>query len=238
MLEYLHAFNLTSVMFRLALAMFCGGMIGLDRGRKHRPAGFRTYMLVSLGASLTVLLSQYESTMLTTQWADIAAEIGLRTDVSRFAAQVINGIGFLGAGTILVTGRQQVKGLNTAAGLWASACMGIAVGAGFYSCVCIAFILMLLCFRIFPAVDHFIQENARDMNLYIEFESLSHLGDIISRIKQTRAQIYEVDITRGEENGSQMPSAVFSIRIQYRRTHTQIMSSIAELDCIYLIEEI
>lgn len=238
MLDYLHAFNLASILFRLALAVFCGGLIGLDRGRKHHPAGFRTYILVSMGAALTILLSQYESLMLSTQWADIATEIGLRTDVSRFGAQVINGIGFLGAGTILVTGKHQVTGLNTAAGLWASACMGLAIGAGFYSCVCIAFVLMILCFQVFPAVDHLIQENARDMNLYIEFTSLSQLGDIISRIKQTRAQIYEVDITRGEENHSQMPSAVFSIRIQYRRTHTQIMSFLAELDCIHLIEEI
>ena len=81
-------------------------------------------MLVCLGATLTVLLSLYEFTMVTGPWSNICAEIGIKTDVSRFGAQVINGIGFLGAGTILVTGRQQVKGLTTAAGLWASACTG------------------------------------------------------------------------------------------------------------------
>ena len=127
MIQYLRELHFASVVVRLALAMLLGGCIGLERGRKRRPAGFRTYMLVCLGAALTVLLSLYEFTMVTGPWSDICAEIGIKTDVSRFGAQVINGIGFLGAGTILVTGRQQVKGLTTAAGLWASACTGLAV---------------------------------------------------------------------------------------------------------------
>ena len=95
-LEYLREFHFASVMLRLLLAMIIGGCIGLERGRKRRPAGFRTYMLVCLGAALTVLLSQYEFTMLSTRWSALAEEIGLRTDISRFGAQVINGIGFLG----------------------------------------------------------------------------------------------------------------------------------------------
>lgn len=97
-------------------------------------------MLVCLGAALTMLLSQYEYYMVTHEWAQLASEVGIRTDVSRFGAQVINGIGFLGAGTIIVTGRQEVKGLTTAAGLWASACMGLAIRArAFMSACCWAF---------------------------------------------------------------------------------------------------
>ena len=123
-LAYLREMNVASVLLRLTLAMLFGGFIGLERERKRRPAGFRTYMMVCLGAALTMLLSQYESYMVTHAWHETAMEIGLRTDVSRFGAQVINGIGFLGAGTIIVTGKQEVKGLTTAAGLWASSCMG------------------------------------------------------------------------------------------------------------------
>ena len=105
-LDYLRGLNTVSVLLRLVLAMLFGGMIGLERGRKGRAAGFRTYMLVCLGEALTMLLSQYEYYMVTHDWAELAAEIGLRTDVSRFGAQVVNGIGFLGAGTIIVTGHQ------------------------------------------------------------------------------------------------------------------------------------
>ena len=93
-IAYLREFHFASVVLRLALAMLLGGCIGLERERKRRPAGFRTYMLVCLGAALTVLLSLYEFTMVTGPWSDICAEIGIKTDVSRFGAQVINGIGF------------------------------------------------------------------------------------------------------------------------------------------------
>ncbi len=237
-LDYLREFHMASVALRLVLAMLSGGMIGMERGRKRRAAGFRTYMLVCLGAALTVLLSQYEAAMLNTRWADLAQEIGLRTDVSRFGAQVINGIGFLGAGTIIVTGRQQVKGLTTAAGLWASACMGIAIGAGFYECVAIAFILIFLCIRVLPIIDNFIQDNAMIMHLYVEFESLNQVGSLISKVKSLQVQISDVEIERGREKLSQRHSAVFTIRLHRRQTHTQILSSLSELDWIYLIEEI
>ena len=134
-LDYLRQFNAASVFFRMTMAVICGGIIGMDREHKHRPAGFRTYMLVCMGAALTMLLGQYEDMMLHTQWASAWGTVGQSTDVSRMGAQVINGIGFLGTGTILVTGQQEVKGLTTAAGLWSSACMGLAIGAGFYECL-------------------------------------------------------------------------------------------------------
>ena len=100
-IAYLREFHFASVVLRLALAMLLGGCIGLERERKRRPAGFRTYMLVCLGAALTVLLSLYEYTLVTGPWSALAAELGMKTDVSRFGAQVINGIGFLGRRGIL-----------------------------------------------------------------------------------------------------------------------------------------
>lgn len=109
-MDYFRELNFVSVALRLLLSALIGFSLGLERGRKRRPAGCRTYMLVCMGATLTLLLSQYEYIMVTTKWASIAAEIGLRTDVSRFGAQVINGVGFLGAGTILVTGRPGGQG--------------------------------------------------------------------------------------------------------------------------------
>ena len=130
-LAYLREMNVASVLLRLTLAMLFGGFIGLERERKRRPAGFRTYMMVCLGAALTMLLSQYESYMVTHAWHETAMEIGLRTDVSRFGAQVINGIGFLGAG-IIIYRKHEIHGLTTAAGVWATAGVGMAAGAGMY----------------------------------------------------------------------------------------------------------
>ncbi|MFR3921097.1 MAG: MgtC/SapB family protein [Dysosmobacter welbionis] len=204
-LAYLREMNVASVLLRLTVAMLFGGFIGLERSER-RPAGFRTYMLVCLGAALTMLLSQYESYMVTHAWHETAMEIGLRTDVSRFGAQVINGIGFLGAGTIIVTGKQEVKGLTTAAGLWASACMGLAIGAGFYECVLLGFLLILLTNRLLPFVEDAIIESARNMNIYVEFQTLDNLGDIIARIKSQGGQIYEVDLDRGRRSGPRIPA--------------------------------
>ena len=237
-LDFLRELNIWSVMLRLTMAMAFGGLIGLERGRKRRAAGFRTYMLVCLGAALTMLLSQYESGMLAGVWAETAKEVGIRTDVSRFGAQVINGIGFLGAGTIIVTGRQEVKGLTTAAGLWASACMGLAIGAGFYECVVLAFLLIFLSIRLLPYLENFVVENARNMNIYVEFESLDDVGEIIGRIKAQDVQIYEVDIDHGREEKLRNPSAVFSIRLNHKQMHTQVLAAISELETVRTIDEI
>ena len=229
--DQLRQLNLASILLRLTLAMLFGGLIGLERERKRRPAGFRTYMLVCLGAALTMLLSQYEYYMITHDWAALAAEIGLRTDVSRFGA-------FLGAGTIIVTGRQEVKGLTTAAGLWASACMGLAIGAGFYECVLLGFLLIFLAIRLLPYVENFIIENARNMNIYVEFQSLDDVGAIINRIKSQGAQIYEVDIERGREENLLRPSAVFTIRLRQKQAHTRVLAAISEVEGVYTIDEI
>ncbi|WP_298025109.1 MgtC/SapB family protein [uncultured Dysosmobacter sp.] len=237
-LDYLRQMNFAAVVLRLVLAMFFGGMIGLERGRKRRAAGMRTYMLVCLGAALTVLLSLYEYHMLTHEWVDWAAEIGTRTDVARFGAQVINGIGFLAAGTIIVTGRQEVKGMTTAAGLWASACTGLAIGAGFYECVFLAFLLISLVIRVLPHVENYVVENALNMNIYVEFDSLDDVGEIINRVKAQDVQIYDVDIDHGRQEKLRNPSAVFSIRLKHRQMHTQVLAAISELDSVRTIDEI
>ena len=237
LLSYMRELNAVSLFFRLTLAMICGGLLGLERGRKRRPAGCRTYMLVCLGAALTMLLGQYESIALNLHWASLMESIGQRTDVSRFSAQVINGIGFLGAGTILVTGRQEVKGLTTAAGLWASACLGLAIGAGFYECVILCVLLIFLCMRFLPIIETMLVERARFINIYVEFHSLDNIGTIINRIKEQGAQICDVDISRTGAEGSKNPSAVFSIHLEHKQPHTRILTAIAELNSIYTIDE-
>ncbi len=237
-LDFLRELNIWSVMLRLTLAMIFGGLIGLERGKKGRAAGFRTYMVVCLGAALTIVLGQYEGYMLTEVWKEVASNTDIRADVSRFGAQVINGIGFLGAGTIIVTRHQEVKGVTTAAGLWASACVGLAIGAGFYEAVLLAFLAIFLSIRVLTPVENLIIENARNMNLYVEFESLDDIGAIIAKIKGQGAHIYEVDIDHGRESRGQHPSAVFSIGLQQKKTHARMMAAISELKSVRSINEI
>lgn len=237
-LDYFRQLNFASVLLRLVLAMLLGGMIGLERGRKHRAAGFRTYMLVCLGSALTSIMSQYLFVQLGTVWAEIAATTGKQVDVSRFGAKVYSGIGFLAAGTIIVTGRQEVKGLTTAAGLWASACMGIAIGAGFYECVIIAFVLMFLCIHFLPMVEVYLLENARNMNIYVELKSLDEIGTLLTRVKAQGVQIYSVEIDRGGEEHHRYPSAVLSVRLEHHQQHPQVLAALSEVKGVTMIDEI
>ena len=237
-LDFLRELTALSMFVRLLLAMLCGGLIGLDRQRKHRPAGFRTHMLVCMGATLTMLLSQYEVALLETIWADQAASVGGHVDVARFGAQVINGIGFLGAGTIIVTARQKVQGLTTAAGLWASACLGLAIGAGFYECVVIVFALIILVFRTLPFMESMLMERARNMNIYVEFRSVLDVSPLIGRIKSCDVHIYEVEIQREGMDKGKNPSAIFTIRLNKSMSHAEVLAIVADDPHVYTVEEI
>ena len=175
---------------------------------------------------------------LDTDWLGFAETTSRQIDVSRFGAQVYSGIGFLAAGTIIVTGRQEVKGLTTAAGLWASACMGIAIGAGFYECVVIAFVLMFLCIHFLPVLEVYLLENARNMNIYVELKSLDEIGVLLGAVKTQNIQIYGVEIDRGGEEHHRYPSAVLSVRLEHHQQHPQVLAALSEITGVIMIEEI
>ena len=238
LLVYLREFHMASVALRLGLALLFGGMIGLERGSRHKAAGFRTYMLVCLGATLTMLLGQYQVYMLETAWAQSVAFAAARTDMTRFSAQVINGIGFLGAGTIIVTGHQAVKGLTTAAALWASACMGLVIGAGYYECVLLCFFLMFVAMRLLDPLETYLVERSRNMNLYIAFASMDDVRTIAACLRENGVHIYEIDLERGKQEEYLYPSGVFSLRLESRQSHTRVIAALFALDQIKLIEEV
>ena len=238
--ESLHLRELTvvSVLLRLTLAMLLGGLIGMQRQRMHRPAGFRTYMMVCMGAALTMILGQFELHLLMNEWADYAAAIGTKVDISRFGAQVINGVGFLGAGTILVTEKQQVKGLTTAAGLWASACMGLAVGAGFYEGVLLVFVLILVAVVLLPRIEFNMIERSRNMIVYMELRNLDCVDEIISYMKTLDLQICDVEIEHGKKTVTRRPNAIFTIRLLGKQTHARIIAELSTFEDIVLIDEL
>lgn len=236
-LEYLRELNMASMVLRIVLAMLMGGLVGFERERKRRPAGFRTYMLVALGAALTVILGQYLDYMLKSGWTAYDV-INNETDVSRFGAQVINGVGFLGAGTIIVTGHQEVKGLTTAAGLWASACMGLAIGAGFYECMLVGFLLIVVCMRFLPFVENWIMAKARNLNVYIEMDSIENLGNVVNCMKAEGILLYDVEIDKQQNGAKSQINATFDIRLPQKRHHTEILAMLSLLDGIISIEEV
>lgn len=232
-LDYLRELNPESVVLRLLLAMLFGGLIGIERGKKGRAAGFRTYMLVCIGATLSGILSQYLFVMLTTRWRDIAAIHGRSTDISRIGSQVIGGVGFLGAGTIMFTEKDKIKGLTTAAGLWASACVGIAIGAGFYEAVALAFILISLIFKLLTSFEIAMIKNSPDISLRLEVVSTQIVGEVIRNLRTYGVRITELDINRNKE-GTEMHC---SLRLNSKIKREQVISALSEIQGIQLIEE-
>ncbi len=236
--EYLQQLNLWSLLIRLTLAGALGGCIGIERGQKHRPAGCRTYFIVCIGAALAMILGQYESAMLTTFWKDVAALVGIKSDVSRFGAQVINGIGFLGAGTIIITGRQEVKGVTTAAGLWASACMGLAIGAGFYECALVGFLYIILTFFVFNRLGAWVIAHTRNMDFYLEYDHTDSIPQILATIKGMNIQVFSVDISKVKNGELVTRSAVFSVKLPKKMHHTELIATLAKSKQVLTIEEI
>ena len=224
--NYLRDPNVVSMLVRLTMAAFCGGLIGIGRVKKRRPAGFRTHTLVCLGAALTMVISQY-------LWSR-----GQSTDLSRLGAQVINGIGFLGAGTIIVTGRQQIKGLTTAAGLWASACMGLAIGAGFYLGAIVGCVLIIVTTGALSILEVRIMSTARNMNIYIEFLNTDDIGQVIEAVKKLEVKIYDIEITRIRSSDGLPPSAILTLRLPKKLRHADLMAAIASVGGVQSVEEL
>lgn len=237
-LEYMRNLNLYSMMLRIVLAMLTGGIVGFEREKKGRAAGFRTYMLVAMGAAMTVILSQYLAVMMEGPWAEIADTVGIKTDISRFAAQVINGVGFLGAGTIIVTGRQEVKGLTTAAGLWASACMGIAIGAGFYEGVLVALLMIIFCMKLLPLLEQALVSNSRYMSIYVEMDSFENIGNIVNLIKSENILLLDVEIEKNKREHMSDFSVLFTLKLPRKMAHAELLALLSTVDGIAAIDEV
>ena len=226
-------------MLRLLLALAAGGAIGYGRTRKHRSAGIRTYMLVSMGAALTILISMYENEMLNGPWAGAQEFAALKFDGSRFSAQVINGVGFLAAGTILGVAHQQVSGLTTAIGLFTSACLGIAAGAGFYECVVIAVPLMIFALEAMGPMELRYKRRHRYFTVFVEFEDLSDMETITGTVRRQGTEIFDIDIERSKRQGNLLPSAVFALKLSENDvSHSAMLASLAELPCVYSVREL
>lgn len=177
--EVLSGLNHYSIAFRILLATLVGGLIGLDRGRHGRAAGLRTHILVCLGAAMTTMIGLYVST-----------ELGSTGDPLRMGSQVVSGIGFLGAGTIMVRNRSHVTGLTTAAGLWATACIGLAIGVGFYFAVLIAALVVFVTITVLTRLEK--SSKYRDKgSYYIELKDIQHARALYEEVSSL---ICEVDV--------------------------------------------
>lgn len=194
--------TLASVTLRMTLAVVCGGLIGIEREFKRRPAGFRTHILICLGAAMTTLTSQY-----------LYLFLGQYTDIARLGAQVVAGIGFIGAGTIIVTRRQRVKGLTTAAGLWAAAIIGLALGGGFYEGGLFATVLIMIAELFFSRLESRMLKSAPEVNLYIEYGGSGTMDSLLRQFRERGLKILNMGIIHSHSNEKHNAGAIFTLRL-------------------------
>ncbi len=222
-LDPLREITTVAVLVRLLFAMLCGGAIGIEREHKRRTAGFRTHILICLGAAMTTMISQF-----------LFREMNMYTDIGRLGAQVIAGIGFIGAGTIIVTKRRQVKGLTTAAGLWTCAIIGLAVGAGYYEAAVLATAIILLAEIFFSRFEYWVLDNARNINIYVEYSGTDNLDSVIRMLKTYRVIILDLEITKSGQNSC----AIFQLQLPKKLSHDKLMTVVSTSEGIISVEEL
>lgn len=238
-MSYLREFHFLSVVFRLLLSVLCAGFIGFGRSKHKQHAGFRTYILTCLGATLSIMIAMYQYQMLQTLWAPAVEIVGLKFDASRFSASVISGIGFLAAGTIISGEHQQKTGLTTAAGLFACAIVGIAIGAGFYEIAILAVAIIYLVLETMFSWEIKYKRRHRNITIYVEMQNISDVAIVTDLLKNHQATIFEMSIENSERQKNVYPSAIFTVRLsKENRSHSYILSTIACLDCVRAVEEI
>lgn len=214
------------IFIRLSFSLIAGLLIGLDRRIKMRNAGIKTHALVCIGAALVMITSQY-----------LDVTFPEKADMSRMGAQVISGVGFLGVGTIITTGKNQVRGLTTAAGLWACACVGLAAGIGFLEGAVLTLILILVTLRGFSKIDRWLAKNARVFELYVELECNKNIAVFIKELHAMGVKLSDFEINKSKIKGSG-PSLMVVAELPKGLERTHFMSEVRLMDYIDYVEEL
>ena len=214
-----------AVALRISAAVLIGGLIGLERGLKHRAAGLRTYMLVCVGACLVMLTNQY------------IYQVSGTGDPVRMGAQVVSGIGFLGAGTIIVTRRSQIKGLTTAAGLWSSAGVGLALGVGFYEAAVMGGLAVFVVMTLLQRMDNKMHHKSKHMEIYFELDHSLSLGDFMRQVQQENVEIRDVQRETESDTDFGVRAYIATLKAAKRRSRGELLDKIRSLPGVAYLEE-
>ena len=213
-----------AIAVRIAVAVVLGGIIGLERGLKNRPAGLRTYMLVCVGACLIMVTNQYIYQVFGTG------------DPVRMGAQVVSGIGFLGAGTIMVTKRNQIKGLTTAAGLWAAAAVGLSVGIGLYEAAVIGGAVIFIVLSLIHSWDNRMRQNSKIVEIYVELTRAINLGDFLRKVREMDLEIENIQTEQDGAVEEGRRSYIIMLKAKRKRNHEILYQNIRDIEGVAYVE--
>ena len=219
MFEFINSLREVTIfttLLKILLALLCGSAIGIERTYRNRSAGLRTHVLVCVGATIASLIGIYMYLVLK-----------LPTDMSRIAAQVVTGLGFVGAGTIYVTRKNTVKGLTTAAGLWSAGIVGLAIGAGFYEGAILCTIIILLTETILRNFANNISQ-LTEINVLVSYNDRNDLDNVLRYLKDQSISITNLHITNDPNDGS-THNATISIRLHGENDLDELTNSIGNM---------
>lgn len=226
--DFFRHMDLLAITSRLVLALICGGVIGLERETKRRPAGFRTHILICMGSAITILTNQY-----------LYQVMHLFTDISRMGAQVIAGISFVGAGTIIVTRHQKIKGLTTAAGLWTASIIGLACGAGYAECAIFATLMVLLAELLLIRLENRLVERTSDVNIYIEYTQPTTIQRIVRILRTVKVPMNDIEVNRiADGEGGYRYGAILTVRVSGDTMAKEIFQGLSEINDVQTVEEL
>ena len=222
----LRELTFAAVLLRILVACLLGGIIGIEREMNNHSAGLRTYMLVCLGACLI---------MMTNQYVYQAIDSG---DPLRMGAQVVSGIGFLGAGTIIVTRNNQIKGLTTAAGLWAAAGVGLAIGIGFYEAALVAGLTISVIMTLLHRWDDRMQLSAKVFSVYVELSKELPLGEFLRELRKREVDFEDVQFSREDGVDEEVYSFVATLKVKQRISHKKLLSDVRSINGVIYLEQL
>ncbi len=225
-LKEIRELSMLSISLRLFLAIFSGTLIGIDRGMKRRGAGIKTHVLVCLGSAVVMMTGQY-----------IYHYFGSANDISRLGAQVISGIGFLGVGTIIVTGRNQVRGLTTAAGLWACACIGLAFGIGFYEGGLLALLFVYITFIGLTKLDLYVYQHSKVLDLYIEVDSSKRAVELMKLLRKMDLRVSAFETTKTKFKNDCV-SVMATLELPNRHMREETLLNIRDMAGVLFVEDL
>lgn len=213
-----------SVLFRIALSVLLSSVIGCERSSKRHAAGLRTFILVSLATTCSMLLDIF---------------LGLPMGVIS-AASVI-GIAIITVNSILYSSRNQIKGLTTSVGLWACGILGLSIGAGFYTVTAVMFAALLCSLSLFPKFEAYLKNRSNHFEIHLELKDISYLQNFVTTIRELGMKIDDIESNPAYlHSGLSVYSisiSIYSQELKKYKTHTEIIQALRSLDYIYHIEE-
>ena len=222
------ALTTPSIVFRVILSVLLAAVIGCERSSKRHSAGLRTFILVAFGSTSAMIL-------------DIFLISTYHISIPFLSAACIVSAAMISGNSILFSSRNQIKGLTTSAGLWATAIFGLTVGAGLYTVSLIAFAALIACLSLFPVLEKYLKDRSNHFEVHLELKNRSNLQDFVTTIRRLGLRIDDIEYNHAYLNSGlsvySVSITIHSAELKKYKKHSEIIEALRSLEYVYYIEE-